>query len=262
MAYWHDIYEIKDILEHEYKFAGHCGKKGEKRQARGKPTPDQMELQNRLNKAKKTRRTIALNFEENDHWTSLTYAKGVRKDMKEVKDDFRKFADKMRYEYKKRGAVFKWIRVIEIGKQGGLHIHIIMNRIPDTDILTAECWPHGHPYIKPIYKEGNYEQLASYMAKVPELEDPEHPEKSREERMVKITKGNYDYSTSRNLIRPEPKEHRRYFRWTLERTIRDGPKPTKGYEIDKDTIRTGENRVTGMSYLYYTEHLIKRKRRE
>lgn len=264
MAYWHDIFKIKDILEHEYKFAGHCGKKGEKRQAKEKPTPERMELQNRLNKAKKIRRTIALNFEPNDHWITLTYAKGTHKNMDEIKEDYGKFADKMRYEYKKRGAVFKWQRIIEIGKKGGLHLHFITNRISDTDILTAKCWPHGHPYIVPVYKDGDYdyEQLASYMAKVPELEDPKHPEKSREERMVKITKENYDYSTSRNLIRPEPIEHKHYYRWTLERIIRDGPKPKEGYEIDKRSIRNGVNPVTGMSYLYYTEHLIKRKRRE
>ena len=262
MAYWHDIFEIKDTREHEYKFAGHCGKKGETRQPKEKPVPEQMELQNRLNKAKRIRRTIGLNYEPNDHWISLTYEKGIRKDMQEVKDDFKKFADKMRYEYKKRGAVFKWMRTIEIGKKGGLHVHTVVNRIPDTDILLSECWPHGHPYIKPLYKEGEYEQLASYMAKVPEVEDPKHPEKSREERMEKITKENYSYSTSKNLIRPEPIEHRRYYRWTLERTIRDGPKPTPGYYIDKDSIRIGVNRFTGMSYMYYTEHLIKRKRRE
>lgn len=260
MGYWHDIYIIRNKIEHEYKFVGHYGKKGEKKAPRKKPTPEQMELYNRINKAKKIRRTTDLNFEPRDYWVMLPDKKG--KTMPEAKQDFKELADKLRYEYKKRGYVLKWMRVIEIGKKGGLHIHLIVNRIADTDILISENWKHGHPYFKHLYEEGDYEQLASYMAKLPEEEDGKEPEKSREERMAKLTKENYSYSTSRNLVRPEPAEHHRYLRRTLERAIRDGPKPTPGYEVDKSSIRTGVNKFTGMSYLYYTERLIKEKRRE
>lgn len=262
MGYWHDIYIIRNKMEHEYKFVGHYGKKGEKKAPREKPTPEQMKLYNRINKAKKIRRTIDLNFTPDDYWITLTYKKGTRKAISEVKSDLKKLMDKLRDEYRKRDCISRWMRVIEVGKKGGLHVHIIINRIPDTDILITANWGYGHVYFEHLYEEGDYEQLASYMAKLPEEEDGGHPEKSREERMVELTKENYSYSTSKNLIRPEPAEHHRYKCWTLERTIRDGPEPTPGYEIDKSSIRTGVNKFTGMSYLYYTEHLIKRKRRE
>ena len=124
---------------------------------------------------------------------------------------------------------------------------------------SSEFWQHGHPYFKPLYEEGQYEQLASYMAKLPPEEDEKHPEKSRAERMEEITKENYWFSSSRNLIRPEPAEHHHYFRRTLERTIRNGPEPTPGYYIDKSSIKTGVNKVTGFSYLYYMEYPLQNK---
>lgn len=259
MGYWHDIFIIRGVREHEYKFAGNYGKKGEKRQKKEKPTPEQMELYNRINKAKKIRRTIALNFKEMDYWISLTYEKNTQKDIQQVKSDVKKLVDKLRHEYKKRGAVLLWMEIVEIGKRGGLHAHIVLNRIADTDMMVAKYWEHGHPYFKPLYEEGQYEELASYMAKLPPEEDEKHPEKSRQERMEKITKENYYFSSSRNLIRPEPAEHHRYFRRTVERIIRNGPKPEPGYYIDKSSIKTGVNKVTGLSYLYYMEYPLQQE---
>ncbi len=46
------------------------------------------------------------------------------------------FWQNMRRAYKKRGKQLLWIMRIEIGKKGGIHIHIIVNKIrgePTTD---------------------------------------------------------------------------------------------------------------------------------
>ena len=64
------------------------------------------------------------------------------------------------------------------------------------------------------------------------------------------------YSTSKNLIRPQP-ERKEYRRWTLRDLVENGPKPTPGYYIDKNSIVSGVNRYTGMSYYRYTEYRIK-----
>lgn len=260
MGFYHEIFRIGSWIEHEYKFAGNYGKKGEKRKKKTKPTPEQMELYNRINKAKKIRRTIGLNFKQSDYWVTLTYRNGKGKRMDEVKHDMENFMDRLRYAYKKKESALKWIQVIEIGKRGGIHIHMVLNRIEGTDLLVAKKWGHGHPYFKPLYEEGQYEKLACYMAKLPPEEDDSG--KKWEERIEKLTDEQYSYSTSRNLVRPKPDEHKEYTRRTMERAIKEGPKPTPGYYIDKNSIRIGVNRITGWSYMYYTELPISGRRRE
>ena len=262
MPFYQDTYRIGSWIEQEYKFAGNYGKKGEKRQKKTKPTPEQMKLYNRISKAKKIRRTIGLNFGPSDYWVTLTYKKGERKDMAGVKHDVKKFKDRLRRPYKKAGAELKWMQVIEIGKRGGIHIHMVLNRIEGTDLLVAKNWKHGHPYFKPLYEEGQYEQLSHYMAKLPPEEDAAHPDRKWEERLEELADDKYSYSTSRNLVRPEPDERKVYTRRTMERAIKEGPKPTPGHYIDKDSIRIGVNQITGWSYMYYTELPVSTGRRE
>ncbi len=264
MAYNVKKYGFPFSNEFEYIWAGHYGAKGEPRGTKRKKTPREIEYQNRWNKRKYIRRLIKLNFEEGIYVT-LTYGRGQRKDMQGVKNDFKNFRDRMRRAYRKQGADFKYIYCIEIGSRGGIHIHMIVNRVPgkpETDKLIAEKWTFGHPHMTPLYQEGDYEQLACYLAKVPQEETGED-KKGRIARMEEITDETYDYNTSRgNLIKPEPEEEKEYSRRTVKKLIEEGPEPTPGFYIDKNSVRTGINRFTGMSYLYYTEHLIKRKRRE
>lgn len=260
MAFWHDKYRIGKWIEHEYKYAGNCGKKGEKRQKKIRPTPEQVKLYNRIHKAKIIRRTIGLNFKESDYWITLTYKNREGKCMEQVKKDMGNFRDRLRRAYKKSGAALKWMQVIEVGKRGGIHIHVVLNRIEGTDILVAKNWWYGHPYFKQLYEEGQYEQLSHYMAKLPPEEDGTG--KKREERLQDLTDKNYSYSTSKNLVRPKPDEHKKYTRRTMERAIKEGPKPTPGYYIDKGSIRIGVNKITGWSYMYYTELPVNGKRSE
>lgn len=50
MAYCVDIYNFPSSIEYEYKWEGNYGAKGEKRAARERPSPWQIELQNQINK--------------------------------------------------------------------------------------------------------------------------------------------------------------------------------------------------------------------
>ena len=251
MAFWKDTWYFLNSIEHEYKYAGNYGAKGEKRAEKRKPTPEQIKKQNQHNREKKMRRLIKANFLPYDMWTCLKYPKDTRKSTEEYKDDLKKFFASMRYYYNKAGSKLKFIYRIEIGKSGGIHIHILVNRLrgsTDTDMLIQKIWKHGTVNFQSIHEYGGYEKLAEYIVKEPDEEEAEQlslfPECDR--------KHYIKYSTSRNLIRPVP-ERKKYGHWTMRKILSEGPKPAQGYYIDKNSIISGVNRYTGMSYLQYTE---------
>lgn len=258
MAYDRKIYRFPGSIEQEYTYAGKYGAKGEKREKRKKATPEQVKKQNQWNREKKMRHLMKANFEVGDIWATLKYPKGVRKPLGQVLKDLKRFLDNMRYAHKKRGAPFKYIYRLEIGKHGGIHIHILINRTrgdPDTDILIQQKWPHGRVNFQALYEEGGFQKLAEYIVKPPDEEIEEQLSLFPDEERKQLIK----YSCSKNLVRAEP-EHKRYEHWTMRKIIEEGPTPTEGYYIDKDSIRCGKNRVTGMSYLYYTEYPLKKER--
>lgn len=250
MAHWLDIFRFPGSTEYEYKWAGKYGAKGEKRAKKIKATPEQIKKQNQLNREKNVRRLIKANFFPDDLWVTLKYPRGKRKSVRKVKKDFKNFIERLRYRYEKRGRLLKYIYRMEVGKRGGIHIHMIVPRIQgeDTDLLVQNSWKHGRIHFESIYEYGGYEDLAAYIVKQPDEEVMEQlsffPEEDRSDFIR--------YGSSRNLVRPEP-ERRYRSRWTVRRLIEQGPEPSPGYYIDKNTIRTGVNRFTGMSYLYYTE---------
>ncbi len=250
MAYWLDIFSFPNSIEYEFKFAGKYGAKGEKRQPKKKATPEQIKLQNQLNREIKVRRLIKANFFPEDLWVTLKYPAGTRKAVGEVKKDMRNFLDRLRREYRKRGHPLKFISRMEVGKKGGIHIHILVPRIrgEDTDLLVQEAWTHGRANFQSVYEYGGYEKLANYIVKPPDEEAAGQlslfPEEERKEFIR--------YSCSRNLERPVP-ERKTYRKWTLRRLVEEGIKPTPGYYIDESSIYSGINKFTGMSYLRYTE---------
>ena len=106
-------------------------------------TPEQMAKQNQINKENRIRRLIKANFYPSDLWVTLKYQKGTRKPYEQVMKDMALFLQRLRYRYKKLEDVLKYIYRIEIGKRGGIHVHILLNRTKcskGTDTLIAECW--------------------------------------------------------------------------------------------------------------------------
>ena len=255
MAYWLDTYYFPTrifptSIEYELKFAGKYGAKGEKRQKKEKATPEQIRKQNQQNRENRMRRKIKANFGENDLWVTLKYPRGYRPTIEELKKDLDKMLSLLRKEYRARGEPFKWIIRKEIGKRGGVHIHMIANRIAgaDTDLLIRNAWGKKID-IQPMYEAGGFEDLAAYIVKEPDEECAEQLSLFPETERKQFRK----YSCSRNLIEPVP-ERKIYRRWTIARLIRDGEiKATPGYYVDKNSIHYGVNRFTGMSYLRYTE---------
>lgn len=243
--YKSETWYFNNSIEHEIKWVGKCGRKGEKREERKKPTPEQMKKQNQRNRENRIRRIMKANWGENDYWMTLKYPAGTKLQIEEVKKHMRKFLEKTRNAYKRKGEVLKFIYRVEIGKRGSPHVHILVNRIPDADVFIKKNWEHGRVYFGLAYEEGGFRKLAEYIVKPPDEEVDEQNE----------TKA---YSCSRNLIRPEP-ERKTYWRWTVEKMLREGPKPTKGFYIVPDSVVSGVNPYTGMSYLKYEEVRIKKK---
>lgn len=225
--------------------------KGEKREKRGKPTPEQKQKENALQAKRGLTRLLEENFCGDDYFVTLTYA-GDPPTQEEAKVMLAKFIRGVRCEYRKRDAELKYIIVTEWhGKR--IHHHLVMNGIPETPQLLRKYWPHGRPGQKLLDESGEYGALAEYLLKETEktFRDPASATKKR-------------YTPSRNLIRPEPERKR-----VSARTFRQNPKPPEGYEIVKGSLVTGVSEVTGYMYQYYKllrvreeeEHEERRKRK-
>ena len=57
--------------------------------------------------------------------------------------DIRAFLDKLRRAYKKQGVPLKWMLHTEIGSRGGIHHHLIINRVTDSDLIIRRAWKKG-----------------------------------------------------------------------------------------------------------------------
>ncbi len=255
MAYRRDKYVFDNSIEYEYKYKGRYGAPGEKRGKKKKPTPEQIARQNQTNRENRLRRRIKRNFYPDDLWVTLKYPKGTRKPLGEVKKDFTRFIRRMRRWYKKRGATLKYVYRIEIGRQGGIHIHILINRIrgdPAVELLLEDAWDPGPVYRTSIKEYGEYRQLAAYIVKRPDEEIWEQLSLFPAAEQKQLC----EYNCSRNLKDPRPQQSTASH-WTMRRLLENGPKPTPGYYIDKDSITCGVNPYTGMSYYRYTEVRIR-----
>ena len=193
-----DIYRFASSTEYEYKFVGNYGAKGEKRAPKQKRTPEDIERQNQYQRTKTVRHLIKANFKEGDYWTTLTYTKDTSRTIQEVSQDVSKFLGHMRYQYKKVDIPCKYIYRIEIGSRGGIHVHIIMNGIPDLDRTIQKYWTHGKAHNE-LLDDGTYESLADYIVKPP-TEQQKKLLKTFDEEAKKLIR----YSCSRNLERPIP----------------------------------------------------------
>lgn len=215
-----------------------------KREKRKKATPEQVRRQNEYNRQKQLRRLIKENFGENDYWITLTYQRGSILELEDALKDRQKFLRLVRKEYSKRGHVLKWVGRTERGRRGAVHHHIILNRIPETDLIISAVWKKikgaGRARQELLYEKGQYKELAAYITKADDVDEQGNP----------VTRSHC--SRSRNLIIPEPEIRR-----TSLKKILLEPEPSPDHYIDKDSICQGINPITGREYLHYIEIRIK-----
>lgn len=240
MSYVRVSHDLGDCIERDEYHNGRYGAPGEKRKKRKKPTPEQMARQNRRNRIKKIRRLLRRNFLPGDYWTTLTYRPDERPpDTETAKKKLQKFFDQMREAYRRRGETLKYFGKMEVGQRGGIHYHIVVNRIQDTDLLIQRYWPWGKIHNELMYQEGNFQKLAEYIGK--------WPGDINEETGKVITMQDAWYTRSRNLIQPVPEKE-----IMSGKTFNRDPRPPKGYYLDKESLKEGVNPVTGYKYRSYT----------
>lgn len=275
MAYWRDIYRFRDSNEYEIKWAGNYGAKGEKRSRRTKATPEQVKKQNRINKTNYVRRKIKLNFEANDYWLTFTFREKQERTSAEVKGYLSKMIGKLRKEYRRAGTELKWISRVEIGKYGGIHAHMIINRIrgeTGTDLLIQNAWEHGRVFFSLLYEEGGFKKLAEYLVKPPLEEHQDDKgldlditcEASEVKKILKLAEKLKDYEDAEEQGRyiklpaeAEEMKYRECVHTTRGRTMGrliDADKLMKHLndyaltESPGDNESTGERRITKMVY--------------
>ena len=194
---------------------------------------------------------------------TLKFPKGTKMTGKKMRDIWNGFSRKLRYEYKKRKQALKFIYRMEVGERGGAHIHLAVNRLegtPGAAEVIADIWKKFGKFLNytPLYEEGSFKELASYITKpVTEEISGQLTLFGTEEESRIFTQ----YGCSRNLKVPQ-KEHHEYKRRTIRKLVENGPVPTPGYYIDRDSVRYGQNPYTGETYYYYTEIMLGEQTRE
>lgn len=227
---------VKEV--HKYYNANY-GAPGQRREARSKPTYNAQKRQNAWNKQEKVRRYIQSNFGPYDYHYTMTFKKELRPESdEELKRIKKSFLEAMREAYRKEGWEFKWLMVIERGKRGAIHWHMIVNNChndhTDTAKLIAMYWKRGRPYGVPLDEDtDSYGNLAKYLLKDQEKEINDY--RLRDVR----------YYRSKNLIVPEEKK----------RVVKEAsswrriPRAPEGYYVAQ--VLNGRNRFTGLPYQRY-----------
>lgn len=238
MGYVRDRYKLKNGIEVCEHHTGSNRPSWMPRRKKRKPTPEEMEKANQREKTRKVRRLMLNNFGEGDLYVTLTYRKEMRPPgMEEAKADFRRFMGMVKRRFKKAGADPKWIRNIEQGSRGGWHAHVLLGNEPGLDVegIVTEVWEKrmgkGRVISERTYLEGGFNRLAAYMAK--EARQPDGTLRT-------------SFSTSRNLERPE-RERSEYVRRNAirENGIWKDPVIPEGYYLDKESVETWDNPLTG-----------------
>lgn len=233
-------------IEVEYFYTARYNRKGATRSDRVKATPEAQKKVNTKQAERKLRLLMNANYGYGDYHVVLDYIRkpGQPDRTKEqMQKDIAVFLRELRKEYKKQGKQLKYIHVMEIGKKGARHHHLVVNKI-DVQIL-QQAWYKaydGHNRVKvfPLDDSGQYRQLAAYFIKYTDT----HRKAEDGALMGKR------WNASKNLVRPEPV----YEIVTQRSWFRCEAKAKKGYYIDKDTVVKGvaSPEYYGFGYFRYT----------
>ena len=253
-CYIQKLFYMPKTIEVEKVYRDNYGAPGEKRKGKSKRTPEDIKRQNEWIAERNLRRTINLNFGEDDWHVILTYEKDNRpQNAKEARKHIKYFMDKVRKLFRKAGQTFKFVGAFGIGSRGAPHFHIIINNFVDNNTsaskILRDCWKYGRVKLMSLDDIGDYKELANYIIK-------QSKDTFREEGAVFKQR----YTCSRNLIKPEPeiKELNRYWsKHTREITI-DNELIEQGWYLDPDTIVDDINPITLRHYQYYTLRLDER----
>lgn len=200
--------------------------------SKAKPTSEAVRLINQRNARKRFERLAECNFQPGrDFFLSLTYGGEAPEDEETCRRDLRNYLNRINRARKKAGlGKAKYMGVIEMGKKGRLHHHLLIEGGLDRDTM-EQLWRHGYANCDRI-QGGGLAALAKYMTKGFE---------------AKREKGRHKYLYSRNLKQPVITESRtRISRRQAERIREDADlngeiilrKKYLGMQLEDLTIRS------------------------
>ena len=220
---------------------------GHERKTKTNETPERMKRNNQRRKQREASRMVDANFNPDDLILTLTYREGERPEgIKGALDHFKKLTAYLRREYGKRYYELFWMRNVEIGPKGGIHIHMIINRIEGAEFLIKDYWRrYGGVYIQ--YMQDLHDQgkdIGEYITKtaVSTLGKNDH----------KVVESSYGHSRNVKKVEPEDKV-------ISGQSMHDEPRTPKGWYLDKNTMYEGVN-VDGYPFRTYTFRRLQKKR--
>lgn len=83
-GYIRDTWDCGETLEVEEKHTGRYGARGQKREPKKEPTPEDIIRQNQWKRVRELRRLVKWNFTTGDSWITLTYQKDNKKKWKKA----------------------------------------------------------------------------------------------------------------------------------------------------------------------------------
>lgn len=239
MPYVKEVCVAGNICEVRKYFTFKAHGTGAKRDKKKTPTPESVERSNLRRAETKLRRLMNHNFKDGDYLVRLDMSKDKNTTNEDMTKAMQNFIRKMGRRFEKAGHKMKYIYVKEIGKKGGRHIHMMINKC-DVDWIRI-CWTHGGVHIDPLYSNGQYGKIAAYFIKY---------SKKTEETEGKLI-GKRWYS-SRTVIAP-PVRKTVIKSNSFSKKIR----VPKGWFLEADSEAYGISEKTGYEYFEYTLHRLK-----
>ncbi|MDU7027494.1 hypothetical protein [uncultured Robinsoniella sp.] len=239
MPYLLEICKAGKTIEVSKYYSSKYNKRGYKREKKAKPTTEQQKEINKRQAEIKLTRIMNANFQYRDWLITLNYKKGKNLDKEQMKKDIQKFLRKARTVYKKSNKELKYIHVMEIGKRGARHHHLLMNNIDPT--LITDLWEHGFLDFKPLDDTGQYSKIAHYFIKYSDTYMGTDKELQGKR-----------WNASKNLIHPVP-EKKIISKFDY---FRREAKAQKGFYVDKESIEEGIHEKTGYLFFRYTLVMI------
>ncbi len=235
MPYIEETCEAGQTLEICRYFTYRIHTKGEKREPRGKPTPEAQKRVNQRKAETELRRLMNANFRDGDFLVRLDFFKqNAPPGSKEMQELISKAMRNLKDAVKRDGLDLKYLYVKEVGPRGGRHIHAMLTKI-DPGLL-QKCWPHGGIHIDPLNSGGQYRRIAAYFIK--------YALRTEETEGELVGKRWYP---SRNLVRPKAEK-----KVIPAKKFREEAKTRKGYTLEKESVKSGISEFTGYAYLSYT----------
>lgn len=206
-------------IEVERCYSARYGKGRKERRENKNITTEQQEKINIKEAEKRLRGLLNANFIDGDYHTTFTFRKDKRPDTpEETKAIYNKLIRRLRKEYSRRGLFFKYVAVVEYGKNGVVHFHIVLPQI-DTRVFLKAWGEYGRAHPETLFSNGQYSKLAAYLIK-----------ETRGKSAAALRVFGKHWNASKNLVKPIEKVE-----IIKAKSFRKEPRERKGYYIDKES---------------------------